>query len=98
MSVGQQDAFTQEIGVGPAVHLSLEHLDAIDVAFDLPGTVGQGQPGFDGVEVTAEPGDERKQFGQVIGSDRLHPPFEIATATLQHHTCEAADMITGGGQ
>jgi trans-2,3-dihydro-3-hydroxyanthranilate isomerase len=34
VSVGQEDALAQEVGVGAAVHLSLDHFDAVDVAFD----------------------------------------------------------------
>lgn len=52
-SVGQQNAFTQKIGVGAAVHLSLEHFGAIDVPFDGSGAVGQGESGGDSVLVPA---------------------------------------------
>jgi len=53
-SLGEQDALAQEVGVRPAVHLSFDHLDAVDVAFDGAGTVGDGEPGGDGGPVFAE--------------------------------------------
>ena len=33
-SVGEEDAAAEQIGVSASVHLSFEHLDAVDVAFD----------------------------------------------------------------
>jgi hypothetical protein len=34
VSSGEQDPFAQEIEFGAAVHLALDHFDAVDVAFD----------------------------------------------------------------
>jgi hypothetical protein len=34
VSVAEQDALAQQVGLGPAVHLPFDHLDAVDVAFD----------------------------------------------------------------
>jgi hypothetical protein len=34
-SVGEQDALAEQVEVRAAVHLSFEHLDAVDVPFDL---------------------------------------------------------------
>ena len=39
----QQDSFTEQVESGAAIHLPFEHLDPVDVAFDLAGAVGQGQ-------------------------------------------------------
>ena len=38
-SVGEQDAFAEQVGFRAAVHLSFDHLNAVDVAFDGAGTV-----------------------------------------------------------
>jgi hypothetical protein len=53
-SVSEQDALAEQVGFGAAIHLSLEHLDAVDVAFDGAGAVGDGEPGGDGGPVLAE--------------------------------------------
>jgi hypothetical protein len=37
-----------------AEHLAFEHLDAVDVSFDDPGTPGQGEAGNDGVSVAVD--------------------------------------------
>jgi hypothetical protein len=43
-SAGEQDTFAEEVWVGPSVHLSFDHLDAVDVAFDGAGAVGRVRP------------------------------------------------------
>jgi hypothetical protein len=53
-SVGEQDALAEQVGFRPAVHLSFDHLDAVDVAFDGAGALGQGQAVGDGVLVGAQ--------------------------------------------
>ena len=57
-SVREQDALAQEVGFRSSVHLSFDHLDAVDVAFDGAGAVGQGEPGGDGGPVLAQSGGE----------------------------------------
>jgi hypothetical protein len=32
--IGEEDAAAEQVGAGASVHLPLEHLDAVDVAFD----------------------------------------------------------------
>jgi hypothetical protein len=51
---GQQKAPLEQITCGPAKHLALQHLEAVDVAFNRAGTPREGDPGFDGVIVVAE--------------------------------------------
>jgi hypothetical protein len=53
-SAGEQDAFAQEVWVRPSVHLSFDHLDPVDVAFDGAGVVGPGEAGGDGGPVLAQ--------------------------------------------
>ena len=57
-SLREQDALAQEVGVRPSVHLSFDHFDAVDVAFDGAGAVGEGEPGGYGGPVFAESGGE----------------------------------------
>jgi len=51
VSWGEQEAAVEEIEVGPAKHLALEHLEAIDMALDRAIGPGHGHPSFDGVIV-----------------------------------------------
>jgi len=55
VSRGEQEAAVEEIEVGPAKHLALEHLEAIDMALDRAIGPGHGHPSFDGVIVLVEP-------------------------------------------
>ena len=45
--------------------MPFEHLDPVDVAFDLAGAVGQGQAVEDGLVVAFESGDEGDEGAQV---------------------------------
>jgi hypothetical protein len=47
-SVGEQDALAEQVGFRASVHLSFDQNDAVDVAFDGAGAVGDGEPGGDG--------------------------------------------------
>ena len=60
--------FAEQVESGTAVHLPFEHLDPVDVAFDLAGAVGQGQAVEDGLVVAFEPGDEGAQVRLVAGA------------------------------
>jgi hypothetical protein len=57
-SVGEQDAFAQEVGFRSSVHLPFDHFDAVDVAFDGAGAVGQGEARGDRGPVFAQSGGE----------------------------------------
>jgi len=63
VSRGEEDAFAEQVEVRAAVHLSFEHLDPVDVAFDGAGAVGQGQAVRDGGVVSFESGGEGVQVG-----------------------------------
>jgi hypothetical protein len=54
MSGAKKDSVSEEVESGAALHLALDHLDAVDVAFDRAGTVGQGEVGGDGGQVTSD--------------------------------------------
>src|SRR5205085_9300692 len=53
-----QEAVLQEIEVGAAKHLTLQHLETIDMTLDRPATPGQRAPGFDGLVVVIQPRGE----------------------------------------
>src|SRR5215472_11810442 len=61
--VGEEDAAAEQVGAGASVHLSFEHLDAVDVAFDGAGAPGKAEPVGDGVLVGAQAGDEGAERG-----------------------------------
>ena len=69
----EQDSFAEQIEAGTSIHLPLEHLDAIDVAFDGAGAVGEGEPIADGIVIGLQATDEAVQLRQVIRPDRRHP-------------------------
>lgn len=96
--VGQQDAFAEEVWVRTAVHLPLDHFDAVDVAFDGPRAVGQGEAGGDGVLVAAQASDERVQLGEVVAKHSSHPGLKLSAAAVHHHLGELADTSAQGGK
>jgi hypothetical protein len=65
-SVGEQDTLAEQVGFRPPVHLSLDHFDAVDVAFDGAGAVGRGELG-DGGPVLAESFGEAAQLADRAG-------------------------------
>ena len=52
-SCGEQDALAQQVEFGTAVHLSLDHFDAVHIALDRARAVGEGQSVEDGGVVAA---------------------------------------------
>jgi hypothetical protein len=97
-SVGEQDALAEQVGFRASVHLPFDHLDAVDVAFDGTGTVGDGEPGGDGGPVPAKPSGEAAQLtdraGLGLGGSRL----KALAAAVAEHVRELADQVTGGVQ
>ena len=55
-SVGEQDALAQQVWFRSPVHLPFDHFDAVDVAFDGAGAVGQGEARVDRRPVFAQSG------------------------------------------
>jgi hypothetical protein len=53
--IGKEDAASEQVGTRWSIHLSFDHLDSVDVAFDHAGTPAEGQPGGDGFLIAAEP-------------------------------------------
>ena len=51
----QENALLEQIELGTAKHLAFEHLQAVNLALHRAGTPGQGDPGFDGLIVIADP-------------------------------------------
>jgi hypothetical protein len=90
------DAFAEQGEAGAAVHLALDRLDLVDVAFDLAGAVGQGEAVGDGLVVGSDAGGEGVQVGLVVGLDRGEPVFQLLLAgAVGHHLGEAGHV---GGQ
>lgn len=83
----QQKTPLEQIEFRPAKHLALQHLEAVDVAFDWAITPAQGDSGFDGVIVIAQsfgkplqghegtlrcPGQPRIQLVGLVRAHELH--------------------------
>ena len=62
----EEYSFAEQIEAGTSIHLPLEHLGAIDVAFDGAGAVGEGESVADGVVIGFQAADEAVQLRQVI--------------------------------
>src|ERR1700731_4877915 len=93
--VGEQDALAEQVGFRAAVHLSFEHLDAVDVAFDGAGAVGDGEPGGDGGPVAAESSGEAAQLADRVVLGLAGPGFEALAAAVAEHVRELADQGAG---
>jgi hypothetical protein len=57
------DAAAEEIKLGASEHLTLEHLEPVDVAFDRPGAPAQREAGDDRILIAAHAGHEGVQVG-----------------------------------
>lgn len=89
-SNGVQDALAQQVEVGATVHLSLDHFDAIDIAFHRTGVVRQHEAVEDRGVVTAQtthephgPGDTRNPLADIdpaaLNLDELTTPLRTMT-------------------
>ena len=72
---GCEDASAEEVEVGAAVHLPLDHLDAVDVSFDGAGAVGQAESVGDGGEVALDAAGEGAGR-EVVGLDAVRSIVE----------------------
>ena len=88
---------TEEGEAGAAVHLPFEHLDLGDVAFHGGGTVGEGEPGGDGLLVAADAVGEGAQFGQVAGLGPGEPALQFMLALAAGHHLGEASYVPGQG-
>ena len=93
--VGEQDALAEQVGFRASVHLSFEHLDAVDVAFDGAGAVGDGEPGGDGAPVPAESLAETAQFADRAGLGLAGLGGQVLAAAVAEHVRELADQGAG---
>jgi hypothetical protein len=64
--VGEEDSSAEQVGAGASVHLSFEHLEAVDVAFDGIGAPLEAESVGDGVLVGAQAGGKGFQ-GELAG-------------------------------
>ena len=78
--------------------MPFEHLDPVDVAFDLAGAVGQGQAVEDGLVVAFEPGDEGAQVRLVAGAGLGDPRIQLLAAQAGEDLGELGDVAGQGVQ
>lgn len=70
--------------------------DAVDVAFDGAGAVGEGESVADRVMIGLQTPDEPVQLRQVIRLDRSHPGVEIVAAEVGEHLRKGGNVGGGG--
>lgn len=88
----QQDSFPQETEPGPAVHLALDHLGPVDMAFDCSRAPGQGEASDDGIAVPVDACGESMETWQVILPDGSEPVRKTRALALGQHDGERADV------
>src|SRR5215475_12445068 len=81
---GQQQAPTQQIKLGAAEHLALEHLQPIDVTLDRAITPRQRDAGFDGVVIFPQPFRKPLKRLQHARRGTLQPWIELLRLSVAH--------------
>lgn len=71
--MGEENPLAEHVKSGAAEHLTPEHPDPVDMAFDGPGVPGQGESGGDSFEVAVNADGEDMEAGKVGLSDGVQP-------------------------
>jgi hypothetical protein len=79
-----QEPPAQQVELGAPKHLALEHLQAVDVAFDWAIAPRQPETGFDGLVVRAEPHSKALQGCYTTGDGSCQPLIEPVGLALAH--------------
>ena len=77
-----QDAHPQQIQLNPAIHLSFNQLQAVDLTFRLSITPGQAERGHHRRLIHQETADKAEQFYQTAVQHRAYPDGEVLGAVL----------------
>jgi hypothetical protein len=80
----EYEAAAEEIETRAAIHLALQHFQAIDMALDRPGTPGQGDRRFDRGIVLVQPCGEALYGLQRTGRGALQPGIKGRGLPLAH--------------
>ena len=94
--VVQQDSFAEQVEAGSAIHLSFEHLDPVDAAFDGSGAEGQVQSGGHRVEIGGYAVDEAVDAGQVGLLGAGEPLAEAVATKLRPIGAGSAEAVVHG--
>jgi hypothetical protein len=89
------EAAAQEIEARSAEHLTLEHLETIDMPLHRTGTPGQGHAGFDRVIVFAELLGEALQSLQRTGGGGFQLGIELLRLPLAHEPGKVLGQVDG---
>ena len=76
----RENATAEQVEIGAAKHLALEHLQPVDVPLDRPGTPTKGKAGDDGIVITAEARDKGVERREVISLHPLHALVQAVAA------------------
>ena len=92
------DYCESDVELGTSVHLTLEQLELVDVAFRLPVAPAGGQRGMDGGEVLLHPGSEGLQRRHAAGARPVQPARQRRQSSAGHPAVRAAAGLHEGGK
>lgn len=90
-----EDAATQEVNIRAPVGLTLEHLDPVDLPFDLSLAVWRGQCGGDGGSVTPHTTHEADQFWDATVRSVGQPGIELRLRSCADDPAKVDDESLG---
>ena len=96
----QEETSGQQIELGPAEHLALEQLQAVDVPFDRPLTPRQCHRGLDGSQVCPEPSGKTPEGREGARGGACQPQIEpgrLALADEGGEVLRQPDGLRQGG-
>ena len=84
-----QDADARKVELGTAIHLTLEVLEPVDLAFDLTTAPGRVEGGVHGRQVGLKPGGEALQVGCSARTRLGQPAVDALKITVAHQAEQA---------
>lgn len=93
-SAGEQDAFARRSGFARRASV-FDHLDAVDLAFDGAGAVGQGEPCSEGGPVLAQAGGEAAQIADGAALGLAGPGAQVVSGSVAEHVSEQPALDEG---
>src|SRR5215212_8900975 len=78
----------QQVEVSPPVHLSLDHLQPVDLPFRLPVAPLSGERGRDRLAVAPQPGGKALELCHTATLSLVEPTGQCPRTPLLHHPAE----------
>jgi len=89
-----QDTDAQQVELGTAIHLALEVLEPVDLAFDLTAAPGRTEGGTHGRQVGLETDGEALQVGRCVRTRLRQPAIEALGIAVSHQAEQAQRQFT----